>query len=297
MNVKGAGVEKIALQNGLTMIEVVVVMAVIAILAAIALPALAAGGHQSRRVLCLNNIKQLTLAEIMYCEENGHSVPDTTPAGSVGGWVVNLSNYIQGATNLILCPTTTQPSQPIDVYDGNAFTPWCRKDYDGNDAPYFGSYEMNGWFYTKRSDAAQGDGDGVNEILPSGQTGNPNGYYLTAAQVKRPGSTPVFSDGIWVDSWPLENDAPCHDLRGTVGQDSPNQGSLGREIARACVARHNCDPFAQNTWTTPNQQPVVGAVNVGLFDGHAELSSLPHLWSYYWHNNWSPGKVVIGNPY
>jgi hypothetical protein len=37
---------------------------------------------------------------------------------------------------------------------------------------------------------------------------------------------------------------------------------------------------------------------VGMFDGHVELSKLPHLWSYAWHHNWgATTPVSIGTPY
>ena len=278
---------------GFTVIELLVVVGSVAVLAAFLIPALAASRPRTQQMVCMNNLKQLTLAEIMYCEEDAHSLPYLAPDGITGGWFVNLRNYFIGATNLMICPTTSQPAVAEDNWVGDAVTPWCRTDYLGNNAPYFGSFAINGWFYTSGPNPLQGAGDGTIETLPGGSSGNPAGYYLTGNQVKYPSHTPVFADGVWVDCWPLETDAPCHNTRGAAAFNSPNRGTdlSGQEMARVCLARHNCDPFAENTWTTPNQRQVIGAVNVGLFDGHAELSSLPHLWSYYWHNNWNPGKV------
>jgi hypothetical protein len=34
-------------------------------------------------------------------------------------------------------------------------------------------------------------------------------------------------------------------------------------------------------------QPLPGAINMGLADGHGELSKLTNLWNYSWHLNWS----------
>ena len=53
-----------------TLIELLVVIAIIAILMAILMPALNRVREQGKRVVCLNNMKQLTLTWIMYADEN-----------------------------------------------------------------------------------------------------------------------------------------------------------------------------------------------------------------------------------
>jgi len=56
--------------SGFTLIELLVVIAIIAILMAILMPALNRAKEQGKRATCLNNLKQLTLAWIMYADEN-----------------------------------------------------------------------------------------------------------------------------------------------------------------------------------------------------------------------------------
>jgi len=285
MNFVRTKISKPATFRGFTLIELLVVVASIAVLAAILFPALAASGPGSRQMLCMNNIKQLTLAEIMYCSENTHSIPDRAPDGDPGMWVIYLDGYFNGATNLLICPTANQPQVSQNNEAGNAVTPWCKTDYDipGNPA-YFGGYAINGWLYSSQ------DGDySLGSTLPGGGSGL-TGYYVTGSEIEYPSRTPVFSDGIWVDGWPAETDKAYHNT--FTGAEA----GIGEEMSRYCIARHACDPFAQNTWTSSLQSPV-GMVNVGLFDGHAELSTLPNLWGYYWHNNWAPSKVSIGTPF
>jgi prepilin-type N-terminal cleavage/methylation domain-containing protein len=71
-------------QNGkrppaFTLIELLVVIAMIAILAALLLPALAGAKERSRRVSCMNSMRQFSLAIQMYGGDNRDYVPSGAP--------------------------------------------------------------------------------------------------------------------------------------------------------------------------------------------------------------------------
>ena len=78
--------------TGFTLIELLVVIAVIAILMAILLPALKAAREQGKRAVCLNNLRQLTLAWIMYADDSDDHIC-TAWVGRQGCWVdINSEN-------------------------------------------------------------------------------------------------------------------------------------------------------------------------------------------------------------
>lgn len=94
-------------RKGFTLIELLVVIAIIAILAAILFPVFAQARAKARAATCLSNIKQLSLAEIMYAS-------DYDMKGSIG-------------------VTTSWNTQCI-LYGGNSGTPAGTGNYwDPND--------------------------------------------------------------------------------------------------------------------------------------------------------------------
>src|SRR6185437_6636968 len=129
--------------------------------------------------------------------------------------------------------------------------------------------------------------DSKDNTKPAGDgNGSPQFYYMKENSVKNGTTTPVFSDGIWVDFWPLEADSPCQDLKGkinpTSGASNISGSYPGKSFARTIVARHGCNPYNGNAWVNASDRPSAG-INVGFFDGHAEFSKLRNLWSYNWH--------------
>ncbi len=61
-------------EKGFTLIELLVVIAVIAILMSILMPALSRAREQGKRGICLSNLKNLTLAWIMYADDNDDKI-------------------------------------------------------------------------------------------------------------------------------------------------------------------------------------------------------------------------------
>jgi prepilin-type N-terminal cleavage/methylation domain-containing protein/prepilin-type processing-associated H-X9-DG protein len=117
-----------------TLIELLVTIAIIAILAALLLPALGKSKAQAEALTCAHNLQQLTLAWVLYAEDNGdllvnnHGVPETlarrqTWANNVQDWessddntnLVYLTDSLLGpfagrSALIYKCPTDREPA-------------------------------------------------------------------------------------------------------------------------------------------------------------------------------------------
>ena len=90
-----------------TLIELLVVIAIIAILAAMLLPALARAKESGKRIACLNNLRQLSLAAQMYVGENQGAYP---PRSNANRWPDRLYDNYGKSLKLLMCPSDAAPT-------------------------------------------------------------------------------------------------------------------------------------------------------------------------------------------
>jgi len=112
---------------GFTLIELLVVIAIIAILAAILFPVFAQARERARMTTCLNNMKQMGTAMVMYTQDYDGYFPKSWYSGPQYGFDVAIYPYLKNI-QVFACPSN--PTHPF--YDKGYYMGPIKRSYAMN---------------------------------------------------------------------------------------------------------------------------------------------------------------------
>lgn len=267
---------------GFTLVEMLVVVGVTATLASLLLPAISKAKEKARGVECLNNQRQILLGHrLALDEEPGDGLDEL----AVAEWYLDTTGSIE---NGWICPNAPIKSQRLDksgqTAQGYVDSAWVYPIVPGPsfslDVPSNrpvrrrvrgGSYGLNGYlFFTDR-------------LFPSSK---PYGErrFLSESRIEAPSMTPLLGDSVTMLDAPTFGDRFVAPPTWVYG--SQLEGDW-HGLGQWAVARHGNRP-AQLPLKWEAKQALPGAINLGYFDGHAELVRLEDLWQRRWHNGYEP---------
>jgi prepilin-type N-terminal cleavage/methylation domain-containing protein/prepilin-type processing-associated H-X9-DG protein len=88
----------------MTLIELLVVIAIIGVLIGLLIPAVQAARAAARAATCKNQMRQIGLATLQYCNLHNGQFPETVHAGAGKSWIYTLALHLEKVDEIRICP-------------------------------------------------------------------------------------------------------------------------------------------------------------------------------------------------
>jgi len=117
-------------RGAFTLIELLVVIAIIAVLAAMLLPALSQSKHTARTARCINNKRQVTMAWILYADNNDDNLAQN-PFENVNTvpWTIDLQTWLAANVTTNIDYLMDPKNSCLAQYSQNAEIYRCTEDF------------------------------------------------------------------------------------------------------------------------------------------------------------------------
>jgi prepilin-type processing-associated H-X9-DG protein len=98
------------------LVELLVVITVVAILMALLFPAVQAAREAARRTECANNLRQVGIAVIRYCDDHRGDFPKTTHDTDIDKcWIYTLAEYLESVDEIRICPSDLKAKERLEA--------------------------------------------------------------------------------------------------------------------------------------------------------------------------------------
>jgi prepilin-type N-terminal cleavage/methylation domain-containing protein/prepilin-type processing-associated H-X9-DG protein len=266
-------------RRGFTLVELLVVIGIIAVLISVLLPTLGRARESGRRVACLSNLRQVSLAVLMY-EQQWKRLPGPSLPAILGYDVVNieppiltdyyksrvltnrdvLMKYVNNSKSVFNCPSALDMTA--------AATPW------NSSSPYFNkvlayTYKINNQRHTIPSFFF---GSHTSTNTPEEKEPKRLTQIKAGGDGKVGGRLTPFEEFVSkkTDIWMIS------DLDGLNFRASTNATADSDDFGISNTAT----PDAQKPWQPVHKSGKIGR-NYVFFDGHAEWRSF-EFWPVRW---------------